>query len=154
MAKVSFSSQEWCGHVWHQIAPRGGKLSGIFHSYFDGEADGSDDLAFPKDGVFEDALPILLRGWNGVYLKPGETRTVPFLPSLLWVRLHHRSLAWTTAAYRARPRSDSPGFGARGPLRRDGVHGRRPRMGGRSASSSKQRRPIGSSARPAPTGKS
>lgn len=79
VAKVSFSSQEWCGHVWHQIVPRGGKLSGIFHSYFDGEADGSDDLAFPKDGVLEDALPILLRGWNGV------------------VRLHHRSLAWTTA---------------------------------------------------------
>jgi hypothetical protein len=97
VAKVSFSSQEWCGHVWHQIAPRGGKLTGLFHSYFDGEADGADDLAFPKDGVLEDALPVLLRGWNGVYLKPGESRAVPFLPSLLWARLNHRPLAWTTA---------------------------------------------------------
>ena len=96
VAKVSFSSLEWCGHVWHQLVPRGRKLSGIFHSYFDGEADGTDDLASPKDGVFEDALPVLLRGWNGEYLKPGESRTVPFLPSLLWTRLHHRSLAWTT----------------------------------------------------------
>ena len=39
LAKVSFSSQEWCGHVWHQLVPRGGKLAGLFHSYFDGEAD-------------------------------------------------------------------------------------------------------------------
>ena len=98
LAKVSFSSQEWCGHVWHQVVPRGGKLAGLFHSYFDGEADGADDLAFPKDGVLEDALPVLLRGWNGEYLKPGESRTVPFLPGLLWSRLNHKPLAWTKAA--------------------------------------------------------
>ena len=47
LAKVSFSSQEWCGHVWHQLVPRGGKLSGLFHSYFDGEADGTDTLDLP-----------------------------------------------------------------------------------------------------------
>jgi hypothetical protein len=109
VAKVAFSGQEWCGHVFHQLVPRGGRLPGIFHSYFDGEADGTDDLAFPKDGVLEDALPILLRGWNGAYLEPGESRTVPFLPSLLWARLHHRSLAWTTAtiARTTAPRSVS-----------------------------------------------
>ena len=107
VAKVSFSSQEWCGHVWHQITPRNGRLQGLFHSYFDGEADGTDDLPFPKDGVLEDALPILLRRWNGAYLKAGEARTVPFLPSLLWVRLNHRPLAWTTAnvARAASPRA-------------------------------------------------
>ena len=97
VAKVSFSSQEWCGHVFHQLVPRGGRLGGVFHSYFDGEADGSEDLELPKDGVFEDALPVLLRGWNDALLKPGEQRSVPFLPSLLWVRLNHRPLAWTTA---------------------------------------------------------
>jgi hypothetical protein len=97
VAKVSFSSQEWCGQVWHQIIPRGGKVLGLFHSYFDGEADGTDDLALPRDGVFEDALPILLRGWNGAYLKPGESRTVPFLPSLFRSRLAHKALAWGKA---------------------------------------------------------
>ena len=97
VAKVSFSSQEWCGHVWHQVVPRADRLRGLFHSYFDGEADGTDDLAFPKDGVLEDALAVFLRGWNGEYLKPGESRTVPFLPSLLWARLNHEPLAWTTA---------------------------------------------------------
>jgi hypothetical protein len=103
VAKVSFSSQEWCGQVWHQLVPRGGRIGGVFHSYFDGEADGTDDLDFPKDGVLEDALPILLRGWNGEYLKPGESRRVPFLPSLLETRLRHRPLAWTTATITRAP---------------------------------------------------
>jgi hypothetical protein len=97
VAKVSFSSQEWCGHVWHQITPRAGKIDGLFHSYFDGEADGRDDLALPTDGVFEDTLPILLRGWNGEYLKAGESRTVPFLPSLFVSRMVHKPLAWGKA---------------------------------------------------------
>jgi hypothetical protein len=97
VAKVSFSSQEWCGHVWHQLVPRAGRILGTFHSYFDGEADGTDDLELPADAVLEDALPVLLRGWNGAYLKPGERRSVPFLPSLLWSRLNHERLAWTRA---------------------------------------------------------
>jgi hypothetical protein len=97
VAKVSFSSQEWCGHVWHQLRPESGRLQGLFHSYFDGEADGADALDMPADGVLEDALPILVRGWNGALLEPGRSRTVPFLPSLLWARMQHRPLAWTKA---------------------------------------------------------
>ena len=97
VAKVSFSSQEWCGHVYHQILPRSGRIAGTFHSYFDGEADGKDDLEMPKDGVLQDVLPILLRGWKAVYLSPGESRSVPFLPSLLDARLNHRPLAWGRA---------------------------------------------------------
>jgi hypothetical protein len=95
--KISFSSQEWCGHVWHQLAPRAGRLAGLFHSYFDGEADGSDDLELPASGIAEDALPVLVRGWNGELLKPGESRSVPLLPSLLHARLLHRPLAWAKA---------------------------------------------------------
>jgi hypothetical protein len=97
VAKVSFSSREWCGQLWHELLPRDGRVSGVFHSYFDGEADGQDDLELPKEGVFEDALPVLLRGCNGEYLEPGESRTIPFLPSLLWARLNHKPLAWTRA---------------------------------------------------------
>jgi hypothetical protein len=100
VAKVSFSSQEWCGHVYHQLLPRGGQLAGMLHSYFDGEADASDSLPLPQGGVFEDALPILLRGWKGAYLKAGESRSVPLLPSLLSSRLSHRKLAWGRATIR------------------------------------------------------
>jgi hypothetical protein len=97
VAKVSLSSQEWCGNTYHQLLPRGQRILGTFHSYFDGEADGSEDLPQPPEGMLEDALPIILRGWQGDYLKPGETRAVPFLPSLFNVRLEHRPLAWGRA---------------------------------------------------------
>src|SRR5581483_573708 len=52
-----------------------------------------------KDGVSEDELPILLRSYQGRgdLLQPGESKTVPFLPSLLRVRLLHRPLGWGTA---------------------------------------------------------
>jgi hypothetical protein len=97
VAKVSFSSQEWCGLVYHHLTPRNGRVSGVFHSYFDGEADGTDDLALPADGVFADVLPILLRGWQGAYLQPGQKKSVPYLPSLLFARLAHERLAWGRA---------------------------------------------------------
>ena len=97
LAKVSFSSQEWCGHVYHQILPRAGRVDGVFHSYFDGEADGQDSLPQPDGGVYEDALPILVRGWGTTYLQPGESRKAPFLPSLLGARLDHKRLAWGQA---------------------------------------------------------
>lgn len=97
VAKVSFSSQEWCGHVYHQILPRAGKVDGVYHSYFDGEADGEDRLPAPEGGVYEDAVPILVRGWGSTYLQPGESRNVPYLPGLMRARLEHRKLAWGQA---------------------------------------------------------
>jgi hypothetical protein len=107
VAKVSFSSQEWCGNVYHQILPRGDRIAETLHSYFDGEADRSSELTLPAGGVFEDALPILVRGWNGELLRPGESRSVPFLPSLLRARLTHQPLAWTKARI-ARSEKASP----------------------------------------------
>jgi hypothetical protein len=101
VAKVSFSSQEWCGQVWHQLLPRGGSVAGISHSYFDGEADGTEKLAEPADGVIEDVLPILVRGWGSAFLAPGTSRTVSLLPSLLRARLEHRPLAWGRATVSA-----------------------------------------------------
>ncbi|MCS6911766.1 MAG: hypothetical protein RMK29_00780 [Myxococcales bacterium] len=97
--KISFSSQEWCGHVYHQLLPRGGKLISQSHSYFDGEADAEHELPAPPDGVSEDELPILLRSYPGRtdYLSPGRSVTVPFLPALLRVRLSHQPLRWTRA---------------------------------------------------------
>jgi hypothetical protein len=95
--KVSFSSREWCGHVWHQLLPGRDRVDGVFHSYFEGEADGRDDLPLPEGGVFEDVLPLLLRGWQGEYLKTGESRTVPYLPSLSSRRMQHKRLEWGRA---------------------------------------------------------
>jgi hypothetical protein len=107
VAKVSFSSQEWCGHVWHQLLPRGDRLEGVSHSYFDGEADGQEALEHPEDGVLEDALPVILRRWRRDFVEAGESRTVPFLPSLLHARLRHAPLAWTTATVSRSEKSTS-----------------------------------------------
>ena len=103
--KISFSSQEWCGHVYHQLLPRGGKLRSHSHSYFDGEADAELELDAPADGVTEDELPIVLRSYAG---KPdlvgaGASRSAPFLPSLLRTRLLHQRLAWGRATLAAAP---------------------------------------------------
>lgn len=97
LAKVSFSSQEWCGHVYHQLLPRGTSLTNTWHSYFDGEADGHDELPLPADGWFADALPITLRGLRGAPLKPGQKRALALLPSLTSARLEHKALAWSQA---------------------------------------------------------
>jgi hypothetical protein len=100
LVKTSFSSQEWCGHVYAAWVPRGGRLESVSHSYFDGEADQTGGLPFPPGGVVEEMVPILVRGLRGPWLQPGEQKTVPFLPSLMRARLGHRPPAWGEATVR------------------------------------------------------
>ena len=57
----------------------------------------------PEGGVYEDALPILLRGLTGDYLPAGESRVVAFLPSLFSSRMAHRRLAWGKATVSRAP---------------------------------------------------
>ncbi|MGE5175394.1 MAG: hypothetical protein ACM3JJ_03385 [Hyphomicrobiales bacterium] len=95
-AKIAFSSTEWCGSVYEQEIFRPGRVLSTVDSYFEGES-GADTLATPEGGVAEDDLYILLRGLRGDYLKPGERRSVPFLPSPFHARLTHQPIVWTTA---------------------------------------------------------
>lgn len=106
LRKLSLSSQEWCGHVYHQVLPpaataaRALPWQSTSHSYFDGEADDQRALpAPPGEVVAEDELPLLLRSYAGrrEFLAPGESRTVAFLPSLVRARLLHQPLAFTSA---------------------------------------------------------
>jgi hypothetical protein len=103
LLKISFSSQEWCGNVYMQWLARGDKLIGTLHSYFDGEADATPTLPLPRDGIVEDALPILVRGLRGDWLAPGQSRTLPFLPSTLRARLQHKPQAWGQATITRAP---------------------------------------------------
>jgi len=103
LRKVSFSSQEWCGHTYHQIQIRGQQITGVWHSYFDGEADGTETLPVPQGGLSEDILPVLLRGWGGSYLREGESRSVSLLPTLFRVRLEHKPLRWAKATVARSP---------------------------------------------------
>ncbi len=109
LRKLSLSSQEWCGQVYHQVlplAPAAGATTVAWqstsHSYFDGEADDQRTLLVPAGNapvVAEDELPILLRSYaqRRELLAPGAQRTVTFLPSLMRARLLHQPLVFTTA---------------------------------------------------------
>ncbi len=94
--KIAFSSSEWCGQVYEELNSSGAKLSQRVSSYFEGES-AERELENPAGGVQEDNLFILLRGLRGPYLKPGEKRSVPFLPSPFHRRLTHRTARWATA---------------------------------------------------------
>ncbi len=88
--KLSMSLQEWCGHAYEQIVVDEASWHRTLHSYFDGEADQDERGELPAGAVAADAMPLLVRGLVGELLQPGETREVPWLPSLLEARLRHR----------------------------------------------------------------
>ena len=94
--KMSFSSSEWCGHVYEELLFSPNKITGHYFSYFEGES-GPRNLDFPKGGIVGEQFLILIRGLRGDFLKPGEKKSAPFLPSLYAGRLSHRPPAWTTA---------------------------------------------------------
>lgn len=96
-AKVSFSAQEWCGHVWLQLLPDRNGIRETFHSYFDGEGDQSRTLDYPDDGILEDTLLLWARGFAAPFLEPGETRKVPVLRSAEIARLTHVPVEWERA---------------------------------------------------------
>ncbi len=104
--KIAFSSSEWCGQVYEELNASGSKLSQRVSSYFEGESS-ERALEIPAGGVQEDHLFILLRGLRGPYLKPGETRTVPFLASPFYRRLAHRPAVWATAAIERLARAET-----------------------------------------------
>ncbi len=97
VTKISFSSQEWCGNVYAQALFDAGSVRHHSHSYFDGEADRQETLAYPADGLAEDALPLWARGLAGPVLKLGETRDVQLLRSLKAARLLHQPVVWQKA---------------------------------------------------------
>ncbi len=82
--KVSFSSQEWCGHVYAQLNNRD-DFEIISHSYFETEAD--EDFHLNK-AVLENEL------WNKIRINPKDlpTGSVQIVPSLEYIRLSHKEL--------------------------------------------------------------
>lgn len=100
--KVSFSSQEWCGHVYQQAlfskTKRGTPgVRQTSHSYFEGEADQNLLLDHPAGGIAEDALMLWARGLAGPKLAPGESIEIPVYRSMAVQRLGHVPAAWETA---------------------------------------------------------
>jgi hypothetical protein len=104
--ELSLSSAEWCGHVYAKVRFEQNGLREDLWSYFEGET-GTRTLEPRADALCEDNLYIAVRGLRGEFLKPGETRSVSFLPGLLYHRLTHRTLDWTTARVGREARSQT-----------------------------------------------
>lgn len=101
VAKLSFSSQEWCGHVWQQAAFRPqdapADVKEVHYSYFESEGDAARSLPHPDGGFAEDALILWARGLAGPQPEIGQSVTVPLYRSAAIQRLQHTSAAWDTA---------------------------------------------------------
>lgn len=95
--KVSFSRQEWCGHVYSQLLFNPGVIRQTTHSYFDNEADWQGEVNYPPDGIAEDALWFWARGMAAPLLEPGGSEKVKLLLSLQNSRVIHEELAWRAA---------------------------------------------------------
>ncbi len=104
--KISFSSAEWCGHVYEQLQFSPHRVTSHLSSYFEDESS-SSTLDWPNGAVTEDNLFILLRGLRGPYLRPGQKRSVRFLPSAFYRRLTHRPLGWDDAQIHRLARSQT-----------------------------------------------
>ena len=95
--KISFSAQDWCSHVYHQLLFDERSIQETRHSYFDGEGDHERALANQAGGVAEETLLLWARGFAAPRLENGESKEVPFLISCQRARLEHRPVEWTTA---------------------------------------------------------
>lgn len=83
--KVSFSSQEWCGHVYTQMNHVGKQWFCLSHSYF--ATEGDQKTAINKK-LTEDEIFTQIR-LNPALIKEGKSKVVP---SLTYIRLLHKRL--------------------------------------------------------------
>lgn len=98
--KVSLGMQEWCGHVYEQLVPRGAVVQRTGHSYFDGEADHDEAMPIPADAVLADGLPIVARGLVADWPAAGGEARFTALPTLMSSRFAHKPPAWTPGSIR------------------------------------------------------
>jgi hypothetical protein len=93
--KTTFTSAEWCGHVYGEQRFDAEKIQDRYFSYFENESS-ERTLDWKKGGITEDNLYILLRGLRGHFLPPGGKQSFPFLPGVFHNRLTHGEAEWTS----------------------------------------------------------
>lgn len=91
--KQTFSSAEWCGHVYETLDVRGQELALDVQSYFQGES-AQTTLPMKADGIPGEHLFVWLRGLRGHALAAGETRKLAYLADPFERRLRHAEASW------------------------------------------------------------
>jgi len=80
LVKLTLGSQEWCGNTFKEVKTGAGPPELIYHSYFDGQADGRRSLDLRPGDLLEDQLPLALRG---LHFNKGLEVRPRILPSLI-----------------------------------------------------------------------
>jgi hypothetical protein len=88
--KISFSAQEWCGHVFQMVIPQRDQVELTLHSYFQSEGDQTSTIKLPANAAFEDNLPIWIRELSGEVMAAGQRRELQILPSAWFLRAAHK----------------------------------------------------------------
>jgi len=83
--KISFTAQEWCGHVFHMLTPTFDDYTSEIHSYFSSEGDARETIETEPFTLYEDALWIQLRELDGLFEGGGDW-SGKLVPSV-WSRL-------------------------------------------------------------------
>ncbi len=105
-AKVTFSSQEWCGQVWEQAIFHRDRIDLVSHSYFGAEADRSFSIARTAELWTEDQLFHWARGFALPASSDGPVK-LPMIPSLLQTRLSHEPVETREVVLRRDLRAES-----------------------------------------------
>jgi hypothetical protein len=87
--KITLTSQEWCGHVFHGIWPGEDRFTSQLFSYFAQEGEVRETVPTGAGALYEDALLIQLRELDGAFAEGRDWRG-PVVPSLWRTRRRHR----------------------------------------------------------------
>lgn len=72
LLKFSLTSNDSCGNTFKQARREGDRLAYEYHTYWDGMADGKENIAVPANGYFYDELPWLVRTIDFIAKPAGE----------------------------------------------------------------------------------
>jgi len=104
--KQTFTSAEWCGHVYEELDVRAKNVDLDVRSYFEGESTLSA-LPSKPNGLLGDQIWIFLRGLRGAVLTPGETRSFPYVADPFERRLRHTAARWGELEIQRQPNAAS-----------------------------------------------
>jgi len=98
-AKISFTAQEWCGHVYQALEIERGRFHDEIDSYFQSEGERARTVKTAPGTLYEDALWIQLRELDGPF-HGGEDWSGDLVPTLWSSRKAHAEIAAVPATIR------------------------------------------------------
>ncbi len=96
LAKWSLTSNDSCGNSFQEGRRSGEEFTHIWHTYWDGMADGSEQVTLPENGFFYEELPLRVRTID--FTKPEGAFEIQLAPTVISSR--KTALVWKPAQVR------------------------------------------------------